>query len=169
MDDFGLQIEAEIPGLRRYALALVGDGPRADDLVQDCLERAWERKHLWKGEGSMRAWLFTILHNLHANAARKFNTGPRLVPLEKDGQAPSVRAAQPDALEVDEVMNAVARLPENQREVILLAGMERVRYEQIAEILGIPLGTVMSRLFRGREKLRQMLFPDSATALRSQS
>lgn len=167
MNEFGLLIEEQISSLRRYARALVGDLTRADDLVQDCLTRAWERKHLWKGRGSMRAWLFTILHNLHANAAREFHTGLRLVPLAEEGHRAAVRPTQSDSLAVEEVMGAVARLSEPQRQVILLAGMEQMRYEQIAKILEVPLGTVMSRLFRGRERLRKLLSGGAAHGLRS--
>ena len=166
MENLGRKMEEQIPRLRRYALALVGDPNRADDLVQDCLERAWQRLHLWKRGGNMRAWLFTILHNVHANSARKFFNSPTLVTLNNDWGGPAVRASQSDGLELEDIMAALRRLPEEQRQVMLLVGMEQMRYQEVAAVLGIPLGTVMSRLFRGRERLRAMLSGKPSSALR---
>ncbi len=158
MTRFSRQIEAQIPRLRRYAMVLVRDAARADDLVQECLERAWQRRRLWKGGGELRAWLFTILHNLHANAARRAGRAPALVGLEEEtGRLPGAPATQAEGLEFENLLAALDRLPEAQRQVVLLVGMEQMRYEEVAEILEIPLGTVMSRLFRGRERLRAML------------
>lgn len=148
-------IVAEIPSLRRYARALTGDATVADDLVQDCLERALGRRHLWLRRGSMRAWLFTILHNVHANKVRSESRRPRLVPLENDHQA-SVLPTQDHAVRLSQFAAALARLPEEQRAVILLVGLEDMTYAESARVLGVPIGTVMSRLSRGRERLRQL-------------
>lgn len=143
---------AELPRLRRYARALVGERAAADDLVQDTLERAWTRAAQWRPGGSLRAWLFGIMHNLRVDQLRR----PGLVtrPLgDEDFELPT-RATQADGLEIDDLDAALARLPEEQRAVLLLVAIEEMRYEDVAATLGIPLGTVMSRLARGRERLR---------------
>ena len=144
----------QIPHLRRYALALLGDAERADDLVQDCLERAWSRFHLFREDGNLRAWLFTIMHNLNANAARRASRRPRTVPFEHDRHAVPVSGSQEDRVAVAALSRALEDIPVEQREVVLLVGLEQMTYEEVARILGIPVGTVMSRLHRGRERLR---------------
>ena len=156
----------QIPHLRRYALALVGDRDRADDLVQDCLERAWGRLGLWRRDGNMRAWLFTIMHNLNANAVRKAKRRPRHEPIDDALPAPWVAPAQDDRMELNALSVALSALPDEQRAVVLLVGLEQLRYDEVAGILDLPIGTVMSRLHRGRERLRRMLAGDSARALR---
>lgn len=166
MDDLSLQIEQQIPRLRRYAQALVGDTSRADDIVQDCLERAWSKIHLFRPGSDLRAWLFTILHNVHANAARRYNTSPVMVPLLDENLAPATRATQVEELEAADLRAALARLSDDQRQVILMVGMEQMRYEEVAQVLEIPIGTVMSRLHRARERLRELLAADSGTPQR---
>lgn len=147
-------IVAEIPRLRRYARALTGDAVRADDLVQDTLERALGKWALWR-PGNLRAWLFSIMHNLFVNQARS----PRLVDYPGDEALPDLpmRATQSDALELRDFARSLARLPEEQREVLLLVVLEDLSYEDTAKVLGVPVGTVMSRLSRGRERLRALL------------
>lgn len=148
-------ILAELPRLRRYARAMVGDRAVADDLVQDTLERGWLRLAQWRPGSDLRAWLFGIMHNLRVDQLRC--QGPNTQPLgEAESEAP-MRATQSDRLEVNDLAAALARLPEEQRAVLLLVALEEMSYEQIASTLGIPLGTVMSRLSRGRERLRLML------------
>ena len=148
-------ILAELPRLRRYARAMVGDRAVADDLVQDTLERGWSRLAQWRPGSDLRAWLFGIMHNLRVDQLRC--QGPNTQPLgEAESEAP-MRATQSDRLEVDDLAAALVRLPEEQRAVLLLVALEEMSYEQIASTLGIPLGTVMSRLSRGRERLRLML------------
>jgi RNA polymerase sigma-70 factor (ECF subfamily) len=149
-------IVAEIPRLRRYARALVRDGARADDLVQDCLERAWNRQHLWRDGGSLKSWLFTILHNLHANDARRLSREPATVAAE-NAPAGAAPARQDERLAVEDIATALHRLSEEHRAVIMLVGVEQMTYEEAAGVLGVPVGTVMSRLHRGRERLRQLL------------
>jgi RNA polymerase sigma-70 factor (ECF subfamily) len=166
MDDLSHLIEQQIPRLRRYAQALVGDSTRADDIVQDCLERAWSKIHLFRPGSDLRAWLFTILHNVHANAARRYNTSPTLVPLLDETLAPASRATQLDELEVGDLRSALAKLSDDQRQVILMVGMEQMRYEEVATVLEIPIGTVMSRLHRARERLRDLLSADPDAPLR---
>jgi len=143
-----------VPRLRRYARALAGNRDDADDLVQDTLERAWSRAALWRSVVDMRAWLFGIMHNLHVDALRR----GRLVTVAID-EAPegAERATQSDRLAVADLQAALARLVPEQREVLLLVALEDMAYADIARTLGIPLGTVMSRLSRGRERLRNLL------------
>ena len=149
-------IVAQIPHLRRYARALIGDRTMAEDLVQDSLERAWSRFHLWREGSNLRTWLFTIMHNLHANLARNASRRPPSAPIDDDFTLPS-RPTQEDQMEVAAIEAALARLPEEQRQVVLLVGLEEMSYQEAAAVLSIPVGTVMSRLHRGRERLREMM------------
>jgi RNA polymerase sigma-70 factor (ECF subfamily) len=143
-----------IPRLRRYARALVGDRATADDLVQDTLERAWAKLHLYRRGTDLRAWLFTVMHNVHVNRVR----ASRLTDtLEDEMPELAQRPAQGDALLVRDLDRAITRLPDEQRAVLLLVTLEEMSYEQVARTLGIPIGTVMSRLSRAREKLRAMM------------
>jgi len=148
-------ILAELPRLRRYARAMVGDRAVADDLVQDTLERGWSRLAQWQPGSDLRAWLFGIMHNLRVDQLRR--PGLSTLPLEDEDIAVPIRATQTDQLEVNDLTAALARLPEEQRAVLLLVALEEMSYEQIAATLGIPTGTVMSRLSRGRERLRLIL------------
>jgi len=159
-------IEEHIPRLRRYARALAGDRARADDLVQDTLERAWGKFHLWRRGSDLRAWLFSIMHNVYVNGVRKSSAAPMLLPLEDDALDVPVRAAQEDGLRVRDVHAALGSLSQEQREVLLLVGLEEMRYEEVAKVLDVPLGTVMSRLSRGRERLRQIMAGGAVPALR---
>lgn len=149
-------IEEHIPRLRRYARALVGDRAGADDLVQDTLERAWGRMHLWRQESDLRAWLFSIMHNLHVNQVHASRVR-RAESLDDEVMDFPVRATQQDALVVRDLDRALGQLPDEQREVVLLVGLEQLPYDEVARLLEIPLGTVMSRLSRGREKLRALM------------
>ena len=150
---------AAIPRLRRYARVLTGDGNRADDLVQETLARAWEKRRLWAAGSDLRAWLFTIMHNVFVNQRALARREKLQLSLDDGGEGNEawqipVRAAQYTRVELIELMQHVGRLPTDQREVLLLAAVEELRYEEIATVLGIPIGTVMSRLSRAREKLR---------------
>lgn len=150
-------ITAEIPRLRRYARALTGDPERADDLVQDCLERAWARQHHYDGSSELRPWLFTILHNLHANAARSYHRRPVFVDADALAEAGPVAPGHDGELALRDLGRAMERLSDEQRTVLLLVGVEELSYPQAAAVLGVPVGTVMSRLSRARERLRQLL------------
>ena len=143
-----------IPRLRRYARALVGDRAAADDLVQDTLERAWAKLHLYRRGTDLRAWLFTVMHNVHVNKVRATRATETL---EDEMPELAQRAAQGDALMVRDLDRAIARLPDEQRSVLLLVTLEDMSYDEVARTLGIPIGTVMSRLSRAREKLRAMM------------
>lgn len=143
-----------IPRLRRYARALVADRSAADDLVQDTLERAWSKLHLYRRGSDLRAWLFTVMHNVHVNRVRATR---RTDPLEDEMPELAQRAPQGDGLLVRDLERALERLPAEQREVLLLVCLEEMTYDEVASTLGIPIGTVMSRLARAREKLRIMM------------
>lgn len=146
---------AELPRLRRYARAMVGDRAAADDLVQDTLERAWSRLAQWRLGSDLRAWLFGIMHNLRIDQLRR--AGLSTLSMDDEVIEVPIRATQTDRLELSDLDAALARLPEEQRAVLLLVALEEMRYEDIAQTLGVPIGTVMSRLSRGRERLRQIL------------
>jgi len=150
-----------IPRLRRYARALTGERSAADDLVQDTLERALSRFHLWRQGSDLRAWLFTIMHNIYVNQTRSRIRHPQ-EPLD-DSAADELRAREPDWGELRDIEEALGRLPGEQRAVVLLVGLEQFSYEEAARVLDIPLGTVMSRLSRGRERLRVILSGDART------
>ncbi|HET7198202.1 MAG TPA: sigma-70 family RNA polymerase sigma factor, partial [Burkholderiales bacterium] len=143
-----------IPRLRRYARALVGERAGADDLVQDTLERAWSKLHLYRRGTDLRAWLFTVMHNVHVN---KLRAARPTDPLDEAMPELAQRAAQADALLVRDLDRAIARLPADQRAVLLLVTLEEMSYEEVARTLGIPIGTVMSRLSRARDKLRMLM------------
>jgi RNA polymerase sigma-70 factor (ECF subfamily) len=157
MSEFARFVEAEIPRLRRYARALTRDATQADDLVQSCLLRAIAKQHLWQPGTDLRAWLFTILHNQHVNNVRRGVREGTAVPVEDMAAALTVEAVAGDALQLRDLERALAQLPAEQRQVILLVGLEGMRYEEVATVLGIPIGTVRSRLSRGRESLRVLM------------
>jgi RNA polymerase sigma-70 factor, ECF subfamily len=160
---------AAIPRLRRYARVLTGDAARADDLVQDTLARAWEKRRLWQAGTDLRAWLFTVMHNVHVNQLAMLRREAANVSLDADTtglayQLP-VRGNQIDRVELLEVVTQMGRLTADQREVLLLAAVEEMRYEEIASVLAVPIGTVMSRLSRARDKLRRLV-AEPSSALR---
>ena len=157
MTDFARLLEAEIPRLRRYARALTRDSTRADDLVQSCLMRAVAKQHLWQPGTDLRAWLFTILHNQHVNDVRRAVREGAAIPVEEVSSVLTVESNAGASLQLRDLERAIARLPDEQRQVILLVGLEGMRYEEVAVILGIPIGTVRSRLSRGRETLRVLM------------
>lgn len=146
---------AELPRLRRYARALIGERAAADDLVQDTLERAWARFDQWRTGSELRPWLFSIMHNLRVDQLRKPSVS--LVDIDDEVQAVPTRPTQDDQIELADLAAAIGRLPEEQRAVLLLVGLEEMSYADVAATLNIPLGTVMSRLARGRERLRALL------------
>lgn len=160
------QIEEYIPRLRRYARALTRDRTRADDLVQDTLERAWGRLHLWRRGSDLRAWLFSVMHNVFVNQLRQQQRAGILLTLDDEALHAPARATQEDGLAMRDLVAAIARLPEEYREVLLLVGLEQMRYEEVAQVLAIPIGTVMSRLSRGRERLRGLMAGAATPVLR---
>src|SRR5882762_3111847 len=159
MDEAKRLIEL-IPRLRRYARALVGERSSADDLVQDTLERAWAKLHLYRRGTDLRAWLFTVMHNVHVNRVRATRVAD---PLEEEMPELAQRGTQSDALLVRDLDRAIARLPADQRAVLLLVTLEEMSYEEITHTLNIPTNTIISRLSRAREKLRTMMLGQPAT------
>jgi len=157
MSDFGSLLEHEIPRLRRYARALTRDATRADDLVQSCLVRALAKSHLWQPGTDLRAWLFTILHNQHVNDVRRAVREGINIPVEDVAPLLTVPSTQGAALQLRDLDRAMSQLPEEQRQVLLLVGLEGMRYEEVAAVLDVPVGTVRSRLSRGRDMLRHLL------------
>ena len=155
MKDLMLQVEPLIPALRRYARALVRNRANADDLVQDCLERAVSRWNQ-RRDGDVRSWLFSILHNLAIDQFRKISGRGRHITVDETSEDDlSDTAAQEHRLMYQDVLNKLAKLPEEQRSVLLLVAVEDLSYADTAKVLNIPVGTVMSRLSRARERLQQ--------------
>lgn len=150
------EIEAEIPGLRRYAFALVRDRDRADDLVQDCLIQALSRWSSRRGEGELRPWLFAILRNLFLSSCRRTQRRGATTALDA-APLPGLPADQEDGLVARDALGALALLNEEQQSLLLLIGVEDLSYEEAARVLGVPKGTVMSRLSRARQRLRALM------------
>lgn len=161
---FADQAMQYIPRLRRYARALTGDAGAADDLVQDALERALVKQKLWREGTDLRAWLFTVMHNVFVNQVRSAAVSRTMALEESMAEQPQPQGA--DRLEIRDLDAALQRLPEEQRAVVLLVGLEQMTYEEAARVLEVPIGTVMSRLSRGRERLRRLMqgLPDGAVA-----
>lgn len=157
---------AHLPRLRRYARALVDDAAGADDLVQDTLERACRKWLLWRGGSDLRAWLFTLMHNVHVNHLRRQHLP--VDSLDDDSGHGARFAAQPvsggqlESLALRDLQAALVRLPAAQREVLLLIGLEEFSYAEAAGVLGVPVGTVMSRLSRARAAMREALATPAA-------
>lgn len=147
-------LAAQVAQLRRYARALTGDRWAADDLLQDTLERACSRWRLWVAGSDLRAWLFTLMHNLFIDEARRALRRPT-VPL--DEQALASLSHEPATAQALDLQRCLMRLPDDQREVLLLVTLQDLGYEEVARITGVPIGTVMSRLSRARARLREMM------------
>ncbi|MFW5679948.1 MAG: sigma-70 family RNA polymerase sigma factor [Pseudomonadota bacterium] len=160
MDDVRWAMAQEIPHLRRYARSLTGDDASADDVVQASLERALRKHHLWRRRGSLRSWLFRIVHRTFLNSL------PRRPPdrgLDELGDAePAVPAVQETRSELDATVRDLYRLPVAQRATLALVVVEGLDYEEAADVLGVPVGTVRSRLSRARDTLRQWAEPGDA-------
>jgi len=146
-----------IPSLRRYARALTGDRWAADDLVQDTLERACDKWHLWRSGSDLRAWLFTLMHNLFASQMRR--APPRgMVDVDEMGEmGQELRGADPQQDRAIDLQRCLLLLPADQRAVLLLVALEDLSYAQVAGVLAIPVGTVMSRLSRARFRLHELM------------
>lgn len=141
-----------IPRLRRYARALVGDRAGADDLVQDTVERGWRKLSSWRRGSDMRAWLFSIMHNLYIDQRRRPAVPTDM--LDEGTDEPAVDAMHDKMLAVRDLESALRTLPSEQREILLLIALEEMTYDEVAATLKLPIGTVMSRLSRARQKLR---------------
>ena len=160
------EIEAAVPALRRYARALTRNADSADDLVQDCLERAITRRGLFRPQGPVRAWLFTILVNLHRNQLRSARRRGQTMTLDAIPE-PAMPPPQPGHLALAELDRAIGTLPLDQKEALLLVTLEGLSYAEAAGILDIPLGTLMSRLGRARATLKALTGVPSEPHLRT--
>jgi RNA polymerase sigma-70 factor (ECF subfamily) len=156
MDETKWAIAREIPHLRRYARSLTGDRDAADDLVQDCLERGLRKRHLWHGRGSLRSWLFRILYTTFLNGRQKQRRSPAEVDVEAMTDPTPAAPSQETAVHAGDVVAGLNRLPDDQRAAILLIALEGMSYDEAARVLGIPIGTLRSRLWRGRAALREL-------------
>ncbi len=156
--------EEHIPRLRRYARALLHDRTQADDLVQDTLERALNKFTLFRRGTDLRAWLFTVMHNVHVNQLRA--SASRHTAALDASDAEAMQAPPDETSTLRDLHSALERLAPDQRDVILLVGLEQFTYEETARVLGVPVGTVMSRLSRARERLRTLMTGDTAPYLR---
>jgi RNA polymerase sigma-70 factor (ECF subfamily) len=164
MTEFARLLESQLPRLRRYARALTRDPSRADDLVQDTLVRALDKQHLYQDGTNLRAWLFTLMHNQHVNNARRNVREDNSLDVDTVA-AHLVAVTDPTASrQLRELDEAIGKLAMEQRQVILLIGLEGMSYEEAAAILDVPIGTVRSRLSRGREALRRLMGMDENEA-----
>jgi RNA polymerase sigma-70 factor (ECF subfamily) len=148
---------AQIPSLRRYARALTGNAWAADDLVQDTLERACSKWRLWLVGSNLRAWLFSVMHNLFINQLRQSPGGEHLTRVDIADVADELQAPASDAGQALDLQRCLLCLPPEQREVLLLVSMEDMSYAEVAKVTGVPIGTVMSRLSRARIRLQALL------------
>ncbi|SJZ80037.1 RNA polymerase sigma-70 factor, ECF subfamily [Enhydrobacter aerosaccus] len=165
MADATALLEPQIPALRRYAYALLRDHDLADDLVQDTLERALARWTQRRDDGDLRAWLFTIQRNLYVSGGRQRRRRGPAIGLD-EALLPGTAPKQEAALEVHDVLAALEQLPEEQKSLLLLVGVEDFSYDDAARILDLPIGTVMSRLSRARQRLRSIVETGKTTFLR---
>jgi RNA polymerase sigma-70 factor (ECF subfamily) len=152
LNGFQQGVEAAIPALRRYARALTHNADTADDLVQDTLVRALRSEHLFHG-GELRSWLYTILTNLNRNRLRSLARRPTLMPIG-DNDAPDASGPEAGGRDIE---RALAGLVEDQRAALLLVVLEGLSYREVAEVQGVPIGTVMSRLARARLQIKAYL------------
>jgi len=164
MSDFNQQLTESIPRLRRYARALLHDLHFADDLVQDCLERAWTRQHLYNVSLAILPWLFSIMHNIYVNSVRDYQRAPPMSSLQEQDEA---SITQHDSeLSLRDLDRCLRLLSNEHREIILLVGLEQLSYQETAQVLNVPVGTVMSRLMRAREKLKLLMTNQPVTHIR---
>ena len=169
MPQFRSQLQQCLPDLWRYAYALTRDRHMADDLVQDCAERALRKRELWQQTGALKPWLMKMLLNLYKNQLRAQSRRPHLVAIDDMHHDPAAPDALDQKLALSQTARAMTQLPEDQREALLLVVLGGVSYKQAAEALNVPLGTLMSRLGRARAKLREMMADAPTTDLKGAS
>ncbi|MEW8026690.1 MAG: sigma-70 family RNA polymerase sigma factor [Candidatus Thiodiazotropha sp.] len=166
VDNFPKLLIENIPHLRRYARSLTRDRHQSEDLVQDCLDRALSRMSQWQSDTNLRAWLFTIMHNLHVSNLRSRYRGNEMESLDQSEIADMRQSGQEGMLQLRDLERAMSQLSDEQREILMLVCVEGLRYEEVAQVLNVATGTVMSRLHRAREALRQILKGEEPTKLR---
>jgi RNA polymerase sigma-70 factor, ECF subfamily len=159
VDNFSQLLEQQIPRLRRYALALHrSDRSSADDLVQDTLVRAVAKQHLWEPGTNLQGWLSTIMHHQNVNDVRRSVSREGLCyPLEGFHNTLASMSDTSASLQLRDLERAIAQLPHERREILLLVGLEGMSYQAVSSLLGVPIGTVRSRISRGREMLREIM------------
>jgi RNA polymerase sigma-70 factor (ECF subfamily) len=157
-------IVAELPTLKRYALKLTKCAHLAEDLVQDCLTRALSRRHLFHSEANIRPWLFTVMHNLHISNCRQTKVRGLFAKSQMATASEGREGVQEHIVDLGKVYRAINTLPKEQRDVVVLVTIQELSYHEAAQALNIPIGTVMSRLARGREKIRALSQPHSSIA-----
>jgi len=155
--DYREELIDHIPDLRRYARSLAFSHDDADELLQDCLERALSRLHLLREDSNLKSWAFTIMHNIYCNRVRSMRRRPAPVPLHESMFAARVEAHQHASAELTFAIGMLRHLADQQREIIILITIKGISYKEAAERLDLPLGTVMSRLGRARERLRELV------------
>lgn len=158
-------IVEHIPRLRRYARALLHNPATADDLVQDTLERAWAKRALWRQGSDLRAWLFTIMHNVFVNQFHRRVAMPVAIGFDEIAPVAASASAEENVV-LRDLSSALTQLNPDLREVVFLVGVEQMSYQEVANLIGTPIGTVMSRLSRGRERLRLLLEGETLPTLR---
>ena len=166
MADFHDQLQTCLPDLWRYGFALTRDRNLADDLVQDCAERALRKQALWQRTGDLKPWLMKMLLNIYRNQLRGQSRRPRLVTIDDMPHDISVADGIDQKMHLSETATAIQKLPDDQREVLLLIVLGGVSYKQAAEALDLPLGTLMSRLGRARARLRELTSPQPSSEQR---
>jgi len=166
LPETGPTLTLHVAALRRYAYALERNRDEADDLVQECLARAIARTSTWSEVRNVRAYLFTILHNLHVDRVSRGRNAGTQVPLESVEHKLMSRPQQEESLRIRDLERALRILPDDYRKAVLLVGLEGMSYQEAATTLGVPIGTIMSRLSRGREALRQLMANEARTKLR---
>jgi RNA polymerase sigma-70 factor (ECF subfamily) len=157
MSDFDRLLEEQIPRLRRYGRALTKNTERADDLVQDTLVRALTKQHLWQAGTNLRAWLFTLMHNQNVNDVRHSMREGQNIDVEEMSNVLAATTDPTASRQLCELDRALGQLAQEQRQVILLVGLQEFSYEEAAAILNVRVGTIRSRLSRGRDNLRRLL------------
>jgi RNA polymerase sigma-70 factor (ECF subfamily) len=164
---FANDLIAQLPALRRYAIALVGNPAQADDLVQDCIERALRRPEALRDKQRLLAWLRSILHNLYIDELRRRRSRGREEDIADLSDHLSLSVPARDRSGLRDLAAAMATLNVEHRQILLLVGLEGLNYRELADELDVPMGTVMSRLARAREKLRSAMEsgvrPDAAS------
>ncbi len=166
MKDTKWLIAREIPYLRRYAMALLRDRDAADDLVQDCLERALNKHALWHRRGRLRNWLYRMLYNLHVNQAKDSRRARYVSAVDSMEGHLAQPARQETFVECRDMAQALSDLPDEQRAVLVLIAVDGLGYQEAAWVLEVPVGTVRSRLFRARESLRKRMDSGQVRRLR---
>jgi len=163
MEYFKRKLSQIIPELRRYSFALINHKDSADDLVQDSLERALTKSHLWTDSKPLKPWVFSIMHNIYANNARRYSRMPLLTPIQ---DLDDLHHSHEMDTSLNDMMNSLNQLTNEHREILLLIGLEQMSYAETAEILCIPIGTVMSRIARARKNLRSTMHENTVPHLR---